>query len=130
MNSKIRNLILAPAVALAFALASHSAKADATARVPFSFTVAGHACPAGDYIIRRNALNNTVSLLGPKVGFTWNLKIGDGDPTAKHVALQFREQGENHSLSLIQYGSETTYRLDKKNSNQRERESIRSIAGQ
>jgi hypothetical protein len=130
MTSKLRNLILAPAAVLAFALASHSAMADATAKVPFNFTVGGHVCPSGDYTIRRNTGNNTVSLQGQKVGFTWNLKIGEGDRTAKKVALQFREQGEHHSLSLIQYGSETTYRLDKKDSNQRERESIRSIAGQ
>jgi hypothetical protein len=130
MTSKIRNLILAPAVVLAFALASHSAKADATAKVPFNFTVNGRVCPAGDYVIHRNALNNTVLLQGPEVGFTWNLRIGDGDPTAKNVALRFTERGENHSLSLIQYGSESTYQLDKKHSNQRERETIRSIAGQ
>jgi hypothetical protein len=130
MTSKIRNLILAPAVVLAFALASHSAKADATAKVPFNFTVDGHVCPAGLYSIRRDAGNNTVSLRGRKVGFTWNLKIGDGDPTKKRVALEFTEQGENHSLRLIHYGSETTYLLDKKDSNQRERETIRSVAGQ
>lgn len=130
MNSKIRNLILAPAVVLAFALASHSAKADAKATVPFNFTVDGHVCPAGDYMIRRDNGKNTVILQGRKVGFMWNLKPGDTAPTGKNVVLQFTEQGENHSLRLIQYGSETTYRLDKKDSNQRERESIRSIAGQ
>ena len=130
MTSKLRNLILAPAAVLAFALASHSAKADATAKVPFNFTVDGHVCPAGEYTIRHDARNNTVILLGRKVGFMWNLKVGDGDPTKKHVALEFTERGENRSLRSIQYGSETTYQLDKKDSNQRERETIRSVAGQ
>jgi hypothetical protein len=132
MTSKIRNLILAPAVVLAFALASHSAKADSTAKVPFSFTVDGHACPAGDYIVRRDSRTNTVILQGRnnKVGFIWSLKAGDAATGAKNVVLQFTEQGENHSLSFVQYGSESTYRLEKKDSNQQERETIRIVAGQ
>jgi len=132
MTSKLRNLILAPAVVLAFALASHTAKADSTAKVPFNFTVDGHVCPAGEYTVRRDTRNNTVTLQGRdnKVGYMWSLNAGDANPTAKKIVLQFTEQGESHSLRLIQYGSETTYRLDKKDSNQREHETIRSIAGQ
>jgi hypothetical protein len=132
MTSKLRNLILAPAVVLAFALASHSAKADSTANVPFNFTVDGHVCPAGAYIVRRDMRTNTVILQGRnnKVGYMWSLKAGDAAPTTQNVVLQFTEHGENHSLRLVQYGSESTYRLDKKDSNQRERETIRSISGQ
>ena len=132
MTSKLRNLMLAPAAVLAFALASHAATAEPMAKVPFSFTVEGRICPAGEYLVHRDMRNNTVMLQGRnnKVGYMWSLKAGDGDPAAKNVALQFTEQGENHSLRLIQYGSETTYQLDKKDSNQRERETIRSVAGQ
>jgi hypothetical protein len=132
MTLKLRNLILAPAVVLAFALASHTAKADSTAKVPFNFTVDGHVCPAGEYTVRRDMRSNTVILQGrnSKVGFMWSLKAGDAATTAKNVVLQFTEDGENHALRFVRYGSESTYQLDKKNSNQRERETIRIIAGQ
>jgi len=132
MNTKFRNLILAPAVALAFALASHSAKADATAKVPFNFTVNGKVCPAGEYTIRRDSANNTVILQGRnnKVGFQWSLKAGDAAPTAKEVVLKFTEQGENRSLRFVQYGPASTYRLDKQDSNRREHETLRTVVGQ
>jgi hypothetical protein len=132
MNSKIRNLILAPAVVLAFALASHSAKADSTAKVPFNFTVDGHVCPAGEYTIHRDSANNTVILQGRnnKVGFQWSLRAGDPAPTAKDVVLQFTENGQNHALRFVQYGPASTYRLDKQDSNRRERETLRNVAGQ
>jgi hypothetical protein len=133
MTSKLRNLILAPAAVLAFALASHTAMADATAKVPFSFTVDGHVCPAGDYVVRRDMRTNTVTLQGRnnKVGFMWSLKAGDAAPAAKNVVLRFTEDGENHALRFVQYGPQSTYQLDKKNSNQKEHETLRSItAGQ
>jgi hypothetical protein len=133
MNSKIRNLILAPAAVVAFALASQAAKADSVAKVPFNFTVEGKVCPAGEYTIHRDSTNNTVILHGKnnKVGFMWSLGPGDVAPTSKAVVLQFTEDGDNHALRLVQYGSESTYRLDKKNSTQKEHETLRNItAGQ
>jgi hypothetical protein len=133
MNSKIRNLILAPAAVVAFALASHAAKADSLAKVPFNFTVEGKVCPAGDYTIHRDSANNTVILQGRynKVGFIWSLDANNVTPASKAVVLQFTEDGDNHALRFVQYGSVSTYRLDKKNSNQREHETLRIItAGQ
>ena len=53
MRSILHNLILVPAVAAAAALATTSASAETTLKIPFGFTVAGHYCPAGRYAIER-----------------------------------------------------------------------------
>jgi len=132
MKTNLRNLILAPAAVVAFALASHAAQADTVAKVPFNFTVNGKICPAGAYTIHRDMNNSVVTLHGvdSKVTYMWNMRPGDAAPTATGDKLLFDAEGEYRALRFVQSGPLTTGRLDKKNSNQRERETLRVVAGQ
>jgi hypothetical protein len=115
MRTILRNLVLAPVVLAAAAVASTSAMAEVTVKVPFNFTVAGKNCPAGTYSVNRDTLHGLVTLKGVDAArsFNWVLGPGDSSSSSSKVTLQFDELGQNHFLRAVKYGSLTTSRLDK-----------------
>jgi hypothetical protein len=132
MRSILRNFVLAPAVIAAAALAANSAMAETILKVPFSFTVAGKNCPAGLYAVQwESSRSNLVTLTSKDVPqtFTWVVGPGDPAPGETAVVLRFDEQGENHALQSVQYGSRITSRLDKKIKHT-EHEKTRIVLGQ
>ena len=110
MRSILRFLVLAPAMIAAAALATNSAMAEATINVPFSFTVAGKHCPAGQYMIQRDPIHNFVTLRGKyaPVGFNWILGPGDGVARDSNIRLSFAQQNQSYALDSVQFGSQTT----------------------
>jgi hypothetical protein len=113
MQSILRKLVLAPAVLAAAALAITSATAETTIKVPFAFTVAGQAFPAGRYLVQRDDTGSFVTLASKDSArsTSWVLGPGAPGPTENKVALKFND---THALQTIQYGSMITSRLDKK----------------
>ncbi len=116
MGSMLRNIVLAPVVMAAAALATNTASAETRLNVPFSFTVNGKDCPAGVYTVDRDTHGSLVTLKSQDARntFRWGLGPGDPDPMAKGVVLKFDEIGESHILQSVQYGPLVTSRLDKK----------------
>ncbi len=116
MRSKIFTLVLAPALLAAVAFTSHTAQAETRLNVPFNFTAAGKACPAGVYTVRRDSNSDYVMLTSKETRrtFMWLITPGPSDPTGNRVVLRFDESGHNHTLRSIQYGSMVTSRLDGK----------------
>ena len=116
MRSIFGKLFLAPAILAAATFSATTAKADATVKVPFSFTVAGETCPAGYYIVKRDSLHNMVILQSKEAmrNFAWFLSPADTVPTESKVTLRFNELGDAHSLQSVQFGPMITSRLDKK----------------
>ncbi len=125
MKSIFSKFILAPAVLAAAVLATSSATAETTVKVPFKFTAAGQVCPAGYYTLIHDDTSNFVTLTrkGTSQNFTYILGPGDADPTANKISLKFDELNGTHVLQSIQYGSQVTSRLDKKALRDMERES-------
>lgn len=118
MQTTSRTLILALAFLATAALATTSAKADTSLKVPFNFTVAGKAMPAGQYILQHDQALNTITLRSKDntSSFTWLVGPGAVDPTDNHVGVKFDQlSNDTHILRSIQYGSQTTNRLDKIN---------------
>ncbi len=116
MKSILRNLVMASAVMAVAALASHTAQAEETrVKVPFSFTVSGEICPAGDYIVTHDASRNLVTLQNRKSSqrFTWVMSPGDISSTSNKVTLRFDPHGQFHALESIHYGNMTREGLDK-----------------
>ena len=112
MRSIFGKLILAPVVMAAAALATTSASAETSAKVPFNFTVAGSSMPAGDYSIQKDSTGNTVTLRNKATAQSYTFLIGPGDaaPTDSNVTLKFDEFGAGHALRSIQYGAQVTSR--------------------
>src|SRR5215469_13731114 len=110
MRSIFGKLILAPVVMAAAALATTSASAETSAKVPFNFTVAGSSMPAGDYSIQKDSTGNTVTLRNKATAQSYTFLIGPGDaaPTDSNVTLKFDEFGAGHALRSIQYGAQVT----------------------
>ena len=129
MRSILGKLFLAPVVLAAAAFTATTAKADATVKVPFNFTVAGKNCPAGYYTVKQDLVHNMVTLQSKNAPrtFSWFLNPADDVAPSSKVTLRFNELGESHSLQLVQYGSRVTSRLDKKN---RHSEHIQVVQGQ
>jgi hypothetical protein len=116
MRSTLRNLVLAPVVLAAAALAANTAMAaEANFNVPFKFSVAGKICPAGAYRINEDSIHGMVTLrsVDASHSFTWLIRAGDPEPGDKHVTLRFDQQGESFALQSVQYHSLITARLDK-----------------
>lgn len=116
MQTTPRSFILALAILATAALATTSANAETNLKVPFNFTVAGQSMPAGQYILQHDQSLNTITLRSKDKTktFTWLVGPGAIDPTNNHVNVKFDQLGEDtHILRSIQYGSETTNRLDK-----------------
>ncbi len=106
--------VLASAVLAAAAFTTTTASAE-TVRVPFDFTVAGKAMPAGQYSVNRSGLNSFIRMGGPdnKQSFTWGIGPGDPAPGSSDVKVFFVKTDAGYELRSIQYHSFTTGRLDK-----------------
>jgi len=106
--------IMAAVVVTTAALSAHIAKAETTLNVPFSFTVAGQAMPAGVYTLKQDTFHNVVVLRNQDASksFTYTLRPGDPTDNEVHVSLKFETSGDNHILRGIQFGSKVTSRLD------------------
>lgn len=116
MQTTSRTLILALAFLATAALATTSAKAETNLKVPFDFTVSGQAMPAGQYVLLHDQNLNTITLRSKNntKSFTWLVGPGAVDPSGNHVDVKFDKVGDDaHVLRSIQYGSQTTSRLDK-----------------
>ena len=121
----IFKFVLAPAVLAAAALATTSATAETTVKVPFSFTAGDKICPAGYYTIKHDDTSSYVTLMrkGSSDSFTYLVGPGAPEPTDRKVALRFDHLGNAHVLQSIQYGALVTSQLDKKSLRDAERES-------
>jgi hypothetical protein len=115
----------------AAALATNSASAEATLKVPFNFTAAGKICPAGEYAVDRDLNTNLVTLRSKDASrhFRWILGPSSGDLSNSAVVLRFDEQGTGHSLRSIQYGATITSTVDKKDKH-REAAPVQVMVGQ
>ena len=132
MRSILRNFVLAPAVIAAAALATNTAMAETTLKVPFSFTVAGKNCPAGLYSVQWESIHSNFVTLTNKdasQSFTWVVSPGDPAPGDTAVVLRFDELGDMHALRSVQYGPRITSRLDKK-INETKHVKTRIVSGQ
>jgi hypothetical protein len=111
---RTRFLWFALVATAAATLTPRLAHADASVKVPFSFTVAGRVCPAGRYIIKGDPGTTTVTLVGRDSSkiFSWIVFPINGDANPKAVVLRFDQSGSEHVLRSIQYGSQSTTRLD------------------
>jgi hypothetical protein len=114
MRSLLSKFFLASAVAATAALAANTAKADTLVNVPFSFTVQGKVCPAGQYSVARDESSGIVSLRSDnwKSNFAWIATPGEPAPTDGRIVLRFDRDGDNYSLQSVQYHSLITARLD------------------
>jgi hypothetical protein len=103
------------AIVVTTAASGHIARAETTLKVPFSFTVSGHAMPAGVYTVQESTFHNMVIFRNQDStqSYSYTLQPGDDAPSAAHVALKFEAAGDQHVLRSIQFGSKTTSRLDK-----------------
>jgi hypothetical protein len=130
MRSILHSLVLAPVVMAAAALATTSAMAEATVNVPFSFTVAGKNCPAGQYTVQRDVIHNFITLRSKyaPVGFNWILGPGDGVTKDSTITLSFDQQDQRYRLQSVEYGTDKTRRLDKAPPS--EHKTVRIVQGQ
>ena len=121
----IFKFVLAPAVLAAAALATTSATAETTVKVPFSFTAGNKICPAGYYTLKHDNSSSFVTLThkGTSESFTYLVGPGAPEPTDRKIALTFDHLGTAHVLQSIQYGALVTSQLDKKSLRDAERES-------
>jgi hypothetical protein len=110
--------ILAAIVITAGALGTHTAMAETTLKVPFSFTVAGQSMPAGVYSVSKDSLHGMVILKSMDASKTFSAVLVPGDPAPNdtHVALKFDQSGNGHTLKSIQYGARTTSSLEQRTS--------------
>jgi len=105
---------LAAIVLTTAALGTHCAKAETVLNVPFSFTVAGHAMPAGEYTVRNDKIHNTVIFRSQDAtrSFSYLLRPGDSASDEAKVTLKFEASGDAHILRRIQVGSKMTARFE------------------
>ncbi len=129
MTSILRKIVLAPVALAVAALSVNTARAESRVVVPFTFTVAGKVCPAGNYSIDRDPNHSLVTLRNVKSGqsFSWILSAGASDNSSSSVRLRFDEVGADHALQSVQYGQQTTSNLD--NSTHADRMAARSSQG-
>lgn len=119
MRSTLYKVLASAALMAAAVLATNSAMAETTVNVPFNFMVAGKACPAGHYSVKKNATGSYVTLTNEDSSrvFTWVLGPGTPDFSDNHVVLQFDLAGKTHLLRSVRIGSMTTPVLDKNGAN-------------
>jgi len=129
MRIALRSIVLAPVVMAAVAFTANSAMAETQLNVPFSFTVNGKPCPAGQYKVFSDSMGSAVKLESASRSFTWLLHPGDPAPGDKRVVLKFDEIGADHFLRSVQYRSQITSRLDNK-TRDLERATIREVGGE
>ena len=109
-----RFFLLAVVATAAATLAAKPANAEARVKVPFSFTVNGKRLPAGTYQVKGDPGSNSVTLVGRDSSkiFSWIAMPMTGQGNPNKVVLQFDQDGSDHALRSIQYGSQATLRLD------------------
>jgi hypothetical protein len=114
MHSTLRTLVPALILTAAAAFATKPALADARVQVPFDFTVNGKQMPAGQYLIKTDKTNNTVTLVSRRSSkvYTWIVVPSNKDPDSSRVVLKFNSSDAGHSLRTIQFGNDVTTRLD------------------
>lgn len=95
-------------------LAVKPARAEARVKVPFSFTIDGKLCPAGVYRVKSDNGNSAVTLVGRDSSktFSWVVTPVTGADDPNRVVLRFNQAGTDHTLRSIQYGTQSTSRLD------------------
>lgn len=115
MRSKIYTVLASAVLMAAAVLATSSAKAEITLNVPFSFVVAGKACPAGHYIVKEDTSGSFVTLANRDSSrvFTWILLPSPPNFKNGEVVLKFDVAGATHLLRTVQFGPMTTRVLDK-----------------
>ncbi|MGC1871791.1 MAG: hypothetical protein WA700_12595 [Acidobacteriaceae bacterium] len=115
MQSKIYTVLASAALMAAAVLATNSAMAETTLNVPFSFMVAGKACPAGRYSVKEDPTASYVILTNQDSSrhFMWVIGPGSSDYEASKVVLKFDLAGQSHLLRSVQIGPMTTPVLDK-----------------
>ncbi|MES2221104.1 MAG: hypothetical protein V4587_09080 [Acidobacteriota bacterium] len=115
MRSTLHTILASAALMAAAVLATNSAQAETTLKVPFSFTVAGKICPAGHYTVKENAIGSYLTLTNEDSSrvFTWLLLPSSPDYKSGDVVLKFDVAGKTHLLRSVQIGSMTTSVLDK-----------------
>ena len=115
MRSKIHTVLASAALVAAAVLATNSAMADTTLKVPFSFTVAGKTCPPGRYSVKEGPSAGYVILTSEDSSrtFMWVLGPGSPDYAADKIVLKFDVAGQSHLLHSVEVGSMTTSVLDK-----------------
>jgi hypothetical protein len=119
MRSKLHTVLTSAALMAAAVLATNSAMAETTLNVPFSFMVAGKACPAGHYTVKENPIGTFVTLTNQDSSrvFTWILVPSSPDFKNGDVVLKFDVAGRTHLLRSVQVGPMTTSVLDKNGAN-------------
>jgi hypothetical protein len=116
MRSILHSLVLAPALLAAAALTPNIAMAETVVTVPFTFTVDGKVCPAGQYSVRRDSIKNMVFLQSEKapIAFNWSLTPGNDDRRPSNITLHFDENNQGYTLQTVEYGRLTTHSLTHK----------------
>ena len=105
MRSKIYTVLASAALMAAAGLATNSAMAETTLNVPFSFMVAGKACPAGHYTVKENPIGTFVTLTNQDSSrvFTWILLPSSPDFKNGDVVLTHTQEAanpNNHGVDL------------------------------
>ena len=129
MQSTLRTIVLAPVVLAAVAFTANSAMAETKLNVPFSFTVHGKTCPAGQYSVIPDKTGGAVKLQGVSEGITFLIHPGDPTPNDQRIVLKFDEIGSDYFLRTVQYRDQITSRLDSK-AKDLEKATIRVVGGQ
>jgi hypothetical protein len=115
MKNTLRNIVMASAAVAAIAIGTVSASAESSVKVPFAFKVGNKVCPAGEYVVHEGFNHNLVTLSSrdSKVNFAWVLTPGDGNAETAKVALKFDQIGDSQLLKTVQFGRQTTPKIDK-----------------
>ncbi len=111
----LRTFVLTPVLAAAAAFTAHSASAEVTFKVPFAFTAADRALPAGEYRLTHDDQMNTVTLVNPENKNVAQWFVGPRDLAHKSTGAQmsFDPLSNGFALRSIQYHGSVTARLDK-----------------
>ncbi len=114
MKNIVRNFLVASAVVAAIAFTSTAALADSNVKIPFDFKVGSKTLPAGDYVVKQNSTHASVQFSSKdgKHNFTWILQPGDPEPNSTAVKLTFDTNGTTDWLRSIDFGAQTTPRID------------------
>ena len=131
MRSTLCKFFLVPAIAVAAAMAGHSAQAQ-TVNVPFQFTALGHSFPAGAYSVQRDLTSNFVSLRAKDSSNVLTKVLGPGDAQLgdDRIVLRFALDGDYHVLESIQYGARITSKLSNTSSSKEHQSISRPLRGQ
>jgi hypothetical protein len=115
MRSIFGKLLLAPVVMAAAALATGTAMAETTVKVPFSFSAAGKVWPAGVYSIQKDNIGGTITVNSKVTSESFKFLVGPGEPSPSDskIVLRFDEVNGAHALRTVQYGPQISGLLDR-----------------